>query len=182
MQRMSKHCAVRLYKQSVDQELHTLSPSHQFRGEEANYLCMGHIRRKQIQMVSYVSKASSNMYYYSNVCRIGQQIRSVTDDAPTSRVSNSFTEEDEEKLMKKLAEESLTNKPFGYYEILGGIPRTSKISDIKHAYFRLARRYHPDAFPDKGMSLKLYLVSTSNSKFIYYSAGGLGLRLFNNYN
>ena len=58
--------------------------------------------------------------------------------------------------MQKLTESSLRNQPFGYYEILGGIPRTSKMSDIKHAYFRLAKRYHPDAYPDKGIPLEKF--------------------------
>ena len=61
-----------------------------------------------------------------------------------------FTDEDTDKFLEDLEAASLKNVPFGYYEILGGIPRTSKMSDIKHAYFRLAKRYHPDAYPDKG--------------------------------
>ena len=52
--------------------------------------------------------------------------------------------------MENVEAASLRKKPYGYYEILGDIPRSSKMSDIKHAYFRLAKRYHPDAYPDKG--------------------------------
>jgi len=41
-----------------------------------------------------------------------------------------------------------TSKPFAYYEILG-IPRTAKQSDVKQAYFRLAKIYHPDVNQDE---------------------------------
>jgi len=41
-----------------------------------------------------------------------------------------------------------TSKPFAYYEILG-VPRTAKQSEIKQAYFRLAKIYHPDVNQDE---------------------------------
>jgi len=41
------------------------------------------------------------------------------------------------------------SKAFSYYEILG-VPRTAKQSDIKHAYFRLAKIYHPDVNREEG--------------------------------
>ena len=53
--------------------------------------------------------------------------------------------------MKDIEAASLRHKPYGYYDILGGLPRTAKASDIKQAYFRLAKRYHPDAYPEKGI-------------------------------
>jgi len=40
-----------------------------------------------------------------------------------------------------------TTKPFAYYEILN-IPRTAKQSEIKKAYFRMAKIYHPDVSQD----------------------------------
>ena len=62
------------------------------------------------------------------------------------------TKKDIEEFMKDIEAASLRHKPYGYYDILGSIPRTSKSSDIKNAYFRLAKRYHPDAYPEKGKS------------------------------
>lgn len=147
MQHISKHCAVHQYKQLVDRKLHTLRSLHPFTVENKQFL--RHTRGKQKQIVSCIAIHHLNLYHDGNLCRASHQIRFVSDEAHISRVSSSFTEEDEEKLLKKLTEDSLKNKPFGYYEILGGIPRTSKISDVKHAYFRVARRYHPDAFPEK---------------------------------
>jgi len=41
-----------------------------------------------------------------------------------------------------------TNKPFAYYEILG-IKKDAKQSDIKEAYFKLAKIYHPDVNSDE---------------------------------
>ena len=35
------------------------------------------------------------------------------------------------------------SQPYAYYDVLG-IPKTSKVRDIKSAYFRLAKKYHPD--------------------------------------
>eukprot|EP00095_Tigriopus_kingsejongensis_P010082 maker-scaffold774_size99688-snap-gene-0.19 protein:Tk10082 transcript:maker-scaffold774_size99688-snap-gene-0.19-mRNA-1 annotation:"molecular chaperone" len=37
----------------------------------------------------------------------------------------------------------ILQRPYAYYEILG-IPRSSRMSDVKAAYLRLAKRYHPD--------------------------------------
>lgn len=39
-------------------------------------------------------------------------------------------------------------QPFGYYQILG-IPRTAKQSEVKEAYLRLAKIYHPDLNQDE---------------------------------
>jgi len=38
------------------------------------------------------------------------------------------------------------NRPYGYYELLE-IPHKAKVKDIKRAYFKKAKLYHPDAFP-----------------------------------
>ena len=40
------------------------------------------------------------------------------------------------------------SKDTDYYAILG-IPTTATLADIKRAYRRLARQYHPDTNPDK---------------------------------
>merc|ERR1719347_2543999 len=40
-----------------------------------------------------------------------------------------------------------TSQPFAYYEILG-IKRDAKQSEVKQAYFKLAKVYHPDVCPD----------------------------------
>jgi len=41
-----------------------------------------------------------------------------------------------------------TSEPFAYYEILG-IKRDAKQSEVKQAYFRLAKIYHPDVNPEE---------------------------------
>jgi len=92
----------------------------------------------------------SRFYCCGNIYCVRQHIRPISYDASGSKSSNSFSDEETDSFMENLEAASLRNKPYGYYEILGGLPRTSKMSDIKHAYFRLAKRYHPDAYPDKG--------------------------------
>ncbi len=42
-------------------------------------------------------------------------------------------------------------QPFEYYEILG-LERDSKAKDIKRAYFRLAKLYHPDMTAGKKLT------------------------------
>jgi len=41
-----------------------------------------------------------------------------------------------------------TSKPYSYYEILG-VPKNAKQSEIKQAYFRMAKVYHPDVSADE---------------------------------
>ncbi|RAL54432.1 unnamed protein product [Cuscuta campestris] len=38
------------------------------------------------------------------------------------------------------------SKPSSFYDLLG-IPETGSLSDVKHAYKQLARKYHPDVSP-----------------------------------
>jgi hypothetical protein len=95
----------------------------------------------------------SNFYCCGNIYCVSQHIRSISYDASESKSSNSFSDEETDSFMANVEAASLRNKPYGYYDILGipkGNAKKSKMSDIKDAYFRLAKRYHPDAYPDKG--------------------------------
>ena len=45
------------------------------------------------------------------------------------------------------------DQPYAYYRLLG-IPKTARVADIKHAYFRLAKTCHPDVIHAKSGASK----------------------------
>lgn len=52
-------------------------------------------------------------------------------------------------------------KQIDYYKILG-VDRTASTEDVKHAYYKLARKYHPDYTDDKIKSVdKFLLINTA---------------------
>ena len=108
------------------------------------------------------SRELFSQFSYSHLYRLKQQARTIAYAVSDVEGSKPITDEDTDRFMSRLEEASLRNRPYGYYEILGGIPRTSKLADIKHAYFRLAKRYHPDAFSDKGKDPKYSLHKARN--------------------
>merc|ERR1711994_334406 len=108
------------------------------------------------------------IYFRGKICGIQIQVRNNSYENSEPLSSNKISDEDTDKFMEQLEAASLKKTPYGYYEILGGIPRKSKMSDIKHAYFRLAKRYHPDAYPDKGIHLNFFdPAQASLNQFIY---------------
>ena len=54
-----------------------------------------------------------------------------------------------------LSQNILSQKQKNYYELLGLNPGASR-SDIKKAYYKLARKYHPDANPDNPKAKKIF--------------------------
>ena len=120
-------------------------------------------RRKNSKNDMYSSSRELlSQFSYSHKHRLRQQVRTIAYAASDVEGSKPITDEDTDRFMSRLEEASLRNRPYGYYEILGGIPRTSKLADIKHAYFRLAKRYHPDAYSDKGTDPKYSLHNVIN--------------------
>ena len=66
-----------------------------------------------------------------------------------------------------------------YYKILG-IDKTATDKEIKKAYRKLARKYHPDLNPDDKEELALTLEGKkSNFKRIHFESFGKGLGLTN---
>ena len=124
----SKHC-----KQLIDRALHALSTPYSI--QDGNSCAFEAIFLRNVQIV--------REYHSHDYASIRHEAE-IPAPNPTGKQQNI------EKFIEDLEAASLRNKAFGYYEILGGLPRTSKASDIKHAYFRLAKRYHPDAYPEKG--------------------------------
>lgn len=41
------------------------------------------------------------------------------------------------------SEANIMQEPYAYYRVLG-IPRNSRMSDVKASYLRLAKQHHPD--------------------------------------
>ncbi len=121
-----------------------------FRNESNMRLNINYATHKRIDTKYDFDVSLLSFYCGGNIYCVRENIRSISYDASEPKSSNSFSDEETESFMANIEAASLRNKPYGYYDILGGIPRTSKMSDIKHAYFRLAKRYHPDAYPDKG--------------------------------
>lgn len=59
-----------------------------------------------------------------------------------------------------------------YYRVLG-VERTASTADIKRAFYRLARKYHPDLHPDdEATLLKFQLITEA-----YHTLGNLDNRL-----
>ncbi|MBX3044978.1 MAG: DnaJ domain-containing protein [Candidatus Kapabacteria bacterium] len=48
-------------------------------------------------------------------------------------------------------------KVIDYYKVLG-IPRTASADDVKRAYYKLARKYHPDHTENDSKSLDKFLL------------------------
>ena len=147
MQQVPNHRVIRHYKKLIDKTLRTCTMLRYFRNKSNTCL---KINYKRMDTKYDLDIRLSRFYCCGNIYCVRQHIRPISYDASGSKSSNSFSDEETDSFMENLEAASLRNKPYGYYEILGGLPRTSKMSDIKHAYFRLAKRYHPDAYPDKG--------------------------------
>ena len=150
MQQVPKHRVVRHYKKLIDKTLRTYSMLRQFKNERNTLLEINYATHTRMDTKHDFDISLSSLYCCANIYCVRQQIQSISNHASESNSSSSFSDEETDSFMACVEAASLRNKPYGYYEILGGIPRTSKMSDIKHAYFRLAKRYHPDAYPDKG--------------------------------
>jgi curved DNA-binding protein len=57
-----------------------------------------------------------------------------------------------------------------YYKILG-IDKTSSLADIKNAYRKLARKYHPDLNPnDKDAKRKFQEINVANEVIVVANA------------
>jgi len=125
----SKQC-----KQLLDRALHTLS--NPYSNQDANKFAFEEILLRNIQFV--------RQYHPHDYAWIRHEAE-IPPPNPEGK------QKDIDKFIEDLEAGSYKNKPYGYYDILGGIPRTAKASDIKQAYFRLAKRYHPDAYPEKDM-------------------------------
>ena len=58
-----------------------------------------------------------------------------------------------------ICEKQAKHRRNGYYEVLG-IPQTSKMADIKHAYLRIAKKHHPDKAGNDEKSKKIFEEAT----------------------
>ena len=162
MQHMSKNCSVALYKQLIDRPFHTRCTPKQSRNEERelmNLIC-ARFRRKHTMHNNSMNSPILHVYARPHG-------RSISHAASDSQSTHTFTDADTDKFMERLAEASLKNQPYGYYEILGGIPRTSKMSDIKAAYFKMAKRYHPDAYSEQGLFLNSFFQLIWVLKYVF---------------
>ena len=161
MQRMPRKIPNNLCQQPLKRTIHLIVLPHA--KKEGNNLITKtrHRRKTSTNDMCSSSRELSIQLSYSHIHRLKQQARTIA-YAASNESSKPITDEDTDRFMVKLEEASLKNRPYGYYEILGGIPRTSKLADIKHAYFRLAKRYHPDAFSDKGKDPKYSLHKIRN--------------------
>jgi curved DNA-binding protein len=56
-------------------------------------------------------------------------------------------------------------KPIDYYKVLG-IKRTASSDDIKRAYYKLARKYHPDYAENKDSALDKFLLVNQAYKIL----------------
>ena len=156
MQRIPRKIPNNLCQQPLQRRIH-LIVSLDAKKEGNDLITKTRHRRKVSTNAMYSSSRDLlSQYSYSHIHRLRQQVRTIA-YAASNESSKPITDEDTDRFMVRLEEASLKNRPYGYYEILGGIPRTSKLADIKHAYFRLAKRYHPDAYSDKGKDPKYSL-------------------------
>ena len=162
MQRMPRKIPNNLCQQPLQRRIHLIiSPDVKKGGNDL--ITKTSQRRKNSKNDMYSSSRELlSQFSYSHKHRLRQQVRTIAYAASDVEGSKPITDEDTDRFMSRLEEASLRNRPYGYYEILGGIPRTSKLADIKHAYFRLAKRYHPDAYSDKGTDPKYSLHNVIN--------------------
>ena len=162
MQRMPRKIPNNLCQQPLQRRIHLIiSPDVKKEGNDL--IAKTRHRRKSSTNDMYSSSRDFlSQFSYSHIHRLRQHVRTIAYAASDVESSKPITDEDTDRFMLRLEEASLKNTPYGYYEILGGIPRTSKLADIKHAYFRLAKRYHPDAFSDKGKDPKYSLYKVRN--------------------
>ena len=163
MQRMPRKIPNNLCQQPLQRRIHLIiSPDAKKEGNDL--ITKTSQRRKNSKNDMYSSSRELlSQFSYSHKHRLRQQVRTIAYAASDVEGSKPITDEDTDRFMSRLEEASLRNRPYGYYEILGGIPRTSKLADIKHAYFRLAKRYHPDAYSDKGKDPKYSLHNVINT-------------------
>jgi len=149
MQRMPRKIPNNLCQQPLQRRIHLIvSPGAKKEGNDLITKTRQRSRNSTNDIYSS-SRELFSQFSYSHINRLRQQVRTIAYAASDVEGSKPITDEDTDRFMSRLEEASLRNRPYGYYEILGGIPRTSKLADIKHAYFRLAKRYHPDAYSDK---------------------------------
>ena len=162
MQRMPRKIPNNLCQQPLQRRIHLIvSPGAKKEGNDLIRKTR-HRRKTSTNDMYSSSRELLIQFSYSHIHRLKQQARTIAYAASDVEGSKPITDEDTDRFMSRLEEASLRNRPYGYYEILGGIPRTSKLADIKHAYFRLAKRYHPDAYSDKGKDPKCSLHKTEN--------------------
>ena len=170
MQRMPRKIPNNLCQQPLQRRIHLIvSPDATKEGNDL--ITKTRQRRKNSTNGMYSSSRELlSQFSYSHIHRLRQQVRTIAYAASNAEGSKPITDEDTDRFMLRLEEASLKNRPYGYYEILGGIPRTSKLADIKHAYFRFAKRYHPDAYSDKGKDPKHLLHNVINIHILPTSA------------
>ena len=166
MQHMNRIGSPKQCKHFIDRALHTLCNPHSVKDGDKITLENLFVRNIQIYHSSELDQSLPVPRCASCTCHMYQQTRSIMYETANTLPDRKITDEDTDKFLEDLEAASWKNKPFGYYEILGGIPRSSKMSDIKHAYFRLAKRYHPDAYPDKGKNKMMIIFRASSRSLI----------------
>ena len=162
MQRMPRKIPNNLCQQPLQRRIHLIISPDAKKGGNDLITKTRHGRKSSTNDMYSSSRDFLSQFSYSHIHRLRQHVRTIAYAASDVESSKPITDEDTDRFMLRLEEASLKNTPYGYYEILGGIPRTSKLADIKHAYFRLAKRYHPDAFSDKGKDPKYSLHKVRN--------------------